>query len=372
MRLCKFVLIGCLLASLLVSAAYSETTTPIIRPIIVAGMIAAIDLDQGAITLNGRDSTAAELAPIVFYVSDATKIVKDGVPATIKDLVVGDTCTAWVVKTSDGKLVASLIQAKTPTPPVIRVTGKIYSIDFRTSTFKLDVGAADSAYRRLMWFVVNPSTIIRKDGKIVPFGELRVGDLAMVAFNLPPPTLNLVEAPIPALVVDARSPQQIVHAVGKLIRIDGDMIAVQPTNTDYPLYFQVTNETRILKLKPVTIKELVIGDMLDVAYIDPGMLTVIPRALEIKVLPNYFRGTIVRIDPLNRTITCQSLSLADVVSGRTITFKVVPETVIIRGGMPARFESLRLRDLVDVKFFRFPGTNIAAGIVARPALGIVY
>lgn len=370
MRLCKFVLIGCLLASLLVGAVHAETTTPIIRPIIVAGMIAAIDLDQGAITLNGRDSTAADLAPIVFYVDDATKIVKDGLPATIKDLVVGDACTAWVVKTSDGKLVARYVQAKTPTPPVIRVMGKIYSIDLRTATFKLDVGATDSTYRRLMWFVVNRSTIIRKDGKIVPFGELKVGDLAMVAFYPPPPTMTFVEAPILALVVDARSPQQIVHAVGKLVKIDGGLIVIQPVNTDCPLYFQVTNETRIIKFKPVTIRELVIGDMLDVAYVDPGMLTVIPRALEIRVLPNYFRGVIASIDPLNRTITCQPLWTIDV--SRTITFKVVPETVIIRGGMPARFESLRIRDLVDVRFFTFPDANIAAGIVARPALGSLY
>jgi hypothetical protein len=294
-------------------------------------------------------------------VNEKTKIIKDGKPAGLGDLAIKDGCKAACLRTSAG-LLAIEVRAKTPVPPLARVRGMIASIDLEDSTFKLAL--ADAAGRVMEFYI--DGTIIRKDGKPASFGDLKVDDLACVAFVPPPPTTTPTDQPIRAAVVEAMTPPvPIVHVVGKLVRIgEKRVIAVLPPNATAPLLFQVTDDTKIVKLKPAPFEALMVGDTVDVAFRRPAA-SVIPTALGIMVLPELYRGVIVSVDPLRGLVACQQTQAGAATLGPVILFKVVEETLIVKNGVRVPLTALRPRDLAEVKFFRFRDANVAAAIHAK-------
>ena len=370
MRLLKFLLVGCLVAVLVAGAAFAAEPKPP-PPIVVGGVITAIDLDAKSVTLNGpiAGTDPAEPAPrqVTFFVNEKTKIIKNGKPAGLADLAVKDECKAACVRTSAG-LVAIEVVAKTPVPPLAHVCGTIAGIDLEHSTFKLKLNQEQGREARVMEFYIDRGTVIRKDGKPASFGDLKVEDLACVAFAPLIPTVIPTE-PIRAAVVEARTPPvPIVHVIGKLVFIGQTrLIGVLPREATAPLHFQVTDETKIVKMKPAPFDALMVGDSVDVAFHKPAE-SVIPKALAITVLPEGYRGIIVSVDLVLGIVVCQQspTSTAGAVTiGPTIAFKVVEETIILKNGVRVPLKALQPRDLAEVKFFRFREHNVAAAIHAR-------
>ena len=309
MRLLKLVLVGLVFAAL-AGAAFAANPQPGPQPVVIGGIITAIDLDAKSVAVGGPPGS--ERPTIVFFVNERTVITKDGSRAGLNDLAINDECVAKCVKTSDGKLVAVAVRATTPKPPLVSVHGTITAIDLANSIFKLELPATSILPAKVMSFLVDRGTAIRKDGKVVGFGDLKVNDLAAVAFVAPPPSTTPVEKPIRAVVVEAQTPPDpIMRVVGKLVRIgEKRVIAVLPPNAPAPLLFQVTDDTKIIKMKPVSFDALLIGDTLGVAFKKPAAgTTVMPNTLSIEVLPEVFAGLVVSVDPMRGLLSVQKPAL---------------------------------------------------------------
>ena len=89
------------------------TPSVAVRAIPFRGKLGAVDQVNKTITLDEKTKTNR-----VFEVTSATKITKDGKPATLADGVVGDPVTGSYLKGADGKLTAkSVIFRTTPAAP---------------------------------------------------------------------------------------------------------------------------------------------------------------------------------------------------------------------------------------------------------------
>jgi len=371
MRLFKVTLLVCAAAVILSGTALAQITAP--SPIRISGVITAIDLTNRVVALTAPAATSNTAAVIKFFVSEKTIITKNGSPATLADLAVKDECMAQVVKRSDGSLLALTVVAKTPASQIIWVSGIISRVLPDAGEFYLKVVVTDSVLPAELWFAVSPLTRITRDGVPVPIADLRAGDVASVGYVRPPPSPLTVIRPMLALVVEARSPgAPIAHVVGKIIAIGNDgIITIIPANAPSPrkpilggsasigLRFFVTPSTRITKLGPASFDALMLGDMVDVAY-SPVVMSIIPPAIAVTVIPSVFKGMIASVDPIKGTVVGQVSPM-----GPAILFHVVDRTVITKNGVVVPLKALAPRDLIAVEFFHFRIGYVAGRIDAR-------
>ena len=78
------------------AATNKVSTNPSLRPLPIRGKVKAID--NGAMTVTVANRT--------FQINSQTIITKDGKPALLSDVVVGDNTTGSVKKDADGKWIA--------------------------------------------------------------------------------------------------------------------------------------------------------------------------------------------------------------------------------------------------------------------------
>ena len=372
MRNYKFVLIaGALAVMLLGCGAAAYYLPPMERPFGVGGIITMIDLHAGTITLNGPvpvDEDGVLPEPITFMVNDRTRIVKDGRRAHLADLAIGDACRALLVHTPDGGLLALGVIAESPSPPLTWVHGKIVKISLPDRVFALALitnrDDASNSADHVILFYVDHGTRICKDGRPAWLRDLHVGDLARVGFA-PPPDIAL-NRPIRAAIVIARTPPPPMERFcGRISSINyEDMtIAVVPLDIDCFVdcseTFKITEQTKIDKFGVATIKDLCVGDRVCVTY-NPFLDVYPPYAIGVRVIPEKYGGTIVRVDPAAGLVWCAGNS-----AGELIVFRVCNKTRIFRNGRPVPLEALRPRDFVHILFYRYEHGNVASLIHAR-------
>lgn len=384
MRRVWFALMVGLFAAMLCGAALAVEPTPVPGPVVVEGTITAVVITgpaSGKITVQPPQpcATCEVKPPVTFAVNEKTQLFKDGKACKLADIKVGDGCRALCVPTSTGELLAQIVYAKTVVPPLTWVKGTIVEKSATSQygkTFKLAVpGTTDASATRVMWFGVNNATKITLDGNPATYEDLAVGQTAEVGYV---PIQILVYAPIPASVVNAKSPPPppVAHLTGKLVGIDliNGIIRVLPkdVNCTNPatcaLPFKVTNETKIDKFGPVKLPALTIGDTVDVAYKPISDSTRPPVAISIVVLPETFVGIVDRvvIDPagVTGTLYLRQRTTTGVIA-TPVPFRVVAATKIIKNGAPARLADLMRGDAANVKYFQFGNVKVAALVEAK-------
>ncbi len=382
-------MVGLFVTALPAVASVTAPTVP--TQIVVEGTITAITVTgtaSGKITVQppAPCPDCPIKAPVTFGVTPVTKLFKDGMPCKLSDIKVGDDCRALFAKTSAGGLVAQIVYAKTVPPPMKWVSGKIIEKSLSSAfgrTFRLAVPTTDPAGNIttiVMWFAVNNTTKITLDGDPANYDDLAVGQSAEVGYVQPPPSPLTVIRPIPASVVNAKSPPApppVEHIIGKLVAIDmtNGIIRVLPRDVnctsiaDCAMPFRVTNLTKIDKFGPARLSELTIGDTVDVAYNPLLASPAPPPALSVVVLPQTLVGIVERVVSADSTGTTGILYLrlrTDTgVSAAVVAFKVVPATKIIKNGAPAKLRQLVRGDAAKVDFFQFGRIKVAALINAK-------
>jgi hypothetical protein len=253
-----------------IRAAVIEAKSPVTPPpanTILEGLITGINLDKGSIRL---ESPTQAKPPVTFFVVDSTKIMRNGQPALLKDLKVGDACRAEVKPTPDGTLVALNVQTKsaaTPPPGLKTVAGTISAIDYSKLTFELTAKPSPmAAVVNVLKFFADKETKIRKNGNPAGFGDLKVGDMAGVGF-VPGPTMQPGSV-IRAAVIEVKNPETpppgniILEGVINGINLDKSSITLATPRQKKPeVTFFVVDSTKIMRNgQPALLKDLKVGD----------------------------------------------------------------------------------------------------------------
>ena len=95
-------------------------TLPVPRstdPSAVQGIISAINLDKGSVTVVPPAPAPAGTMPtpaFSFFINAQTKIIKNGQIAALKDLAIGDMCEAEIKYSFDSVPFALSVQASSP------------------------------------------------------------------------------------------------------------------------------------------------------------------------------------------------------------------------------------------------------------------
>jgi hypothetical protein len=86
------------------SPTASETASPTAKALRYHGMIASVDQTAKTFTITGKETSR------VFKVTDRTKIMKDGNPATMSDLAEKEEARGQYRKNADGSLEAKTVK----------------------------------------------------------------------------------------------------------------------------------------------------------------------------------------------------------------------------------------------------------------------
>lgn len=362
------ILVFCAVAVMLSSGVFAQQT-PIGTIPIVGGIIRGIDLEKGAVTVGPPQEPVDRVAPtITFFVTNQTKILKNGQPALLENLAVGDFCKAEVRKTPEGALVALAVRAETPRPPLQWVRGTIAKISYADSVFALKVIRPDTNAEMIITFVIDRGTKIMKDGKEACLGDLYVGDIAEVGHA--PITVAVIDQPIRAAAVHARTPPELIARVsGRIARLDAEkkIVWIAPFNVKCEnaekclVPVRVVRLTRIEKLGSAVFEDLSVGDRANVTFRkDPA--GEMPIALTIAVMPESFEGRIAEVAYERNIVIVQRGEVR-------MKFEVDRLTRIFKNGRPATIKDLKTGDKAGIAYFKFDDVNVAsvikaAGIVA--------
>lgn len=388
-RVCLLLMLS-IFAAILATSAFAVDSTPVTT--VVEGTITAVTAtttNVGKIVVSVPPITPTGVTKLVtILVNEKTQIYKDGVLAKLSGLAVGDTVRALVVATADGGLLAQMIYAKTPPPPVLKwATGVVSDKALWNGirTFKLRVSSTTAT----MWFSVDEKTKITVDGVVTSYDKIANGQTAEVGFVQPPPQVTAVILPILASVVSAKNPPPppVVHFIGRIVAVDlvKSTISVgNPAVSAAPVVIKITDGTVIDKFgvgaklaQLVPASSEFAGDSVDVVA-KPVVTTevgALPIAVSVVVAPETMSGVISSVDLvarsfklIPRTTTTPVVGTVDPSLG--VVFYVVPATKIFRNGYGAGLDGLRALDTANLKYFQFPGQKRASLVEAKsPTIG---
>lgn len=391
-RVCFLLMVGMFAAILATTAFAVDTVPPTPVPTVIEGTATAVTISTtgvgGSITVAVPPVTPTGPTRLVtFAVTDKTQIFKNGNPAKLGDVKVGDAIRALVNQSAAGAaLVAQVVYAKTPPPPPLKwATGLIVDKALWNSTRTFKIQASASAVP--MWFSVDNNTKITVDGVAVTYDKLAKGQTAEVGYAPPPPLMTPVVLPILASVVSAKSPPPppVVHVIGRLAAVDlvkGTISVATMGSVIAPIVIKVTDATVIDKLGPKKLVDLTPagpgypGDAVDVTM-KPVVATSLdlPTAISVVVVPETLMGVISGVDPIGRTFKMVVRTVVSPIVGVTnptmgVLFTVVPDTKIVKNGIPVGLGDLRPQDAANVKYFQFGAEKRAAFVEAKSPLAI--
>lgn len=370
MRYVKFVLIAGVIAMLLAGVAFAQgSILPPTQPVTIDGVITAIDLQAGSVTLAPANAITSRV-PIIFFVNAKTQIVKNEKVVPLSALAVRDLCKAVVVKQNDGKLIALSVFANSPTPPVVFARGRIDKIDSAKFIFTLKLENTMGPVAMVTMFSVDATTTIIKNGKPAAFADLKSGDIAAVGY-IPPMTL-VVGVPVHAVSVEAKTPPEMAGVVyGKLVEIDpvARIIGVQPDSRMLDVILpvvrlRVTSGTTINKFGIDLFDSLMLGDIVSASFLRASD-AIFPPALNITVVPDVFQGFVTGVDYDKGVVIAQVSPM-----GISVMFKAVEKTAFYKNGRPATIKEILPKDNVTIRFFHFKDGNVAVSVYAKSPVTI--
>ena len=263
----------------------------------VHGKIVEISLPDSVFALaviTNQDATDLVAARVMrFEVDRCTKVFKDGRPASLGDLRVGDLARVGFVPvptlTADQPIRAAVVDAKSPEPPMKWVSGKIDKIVHEEYLFSLRVITSSNAENAVLVFAVDKNTRFTKDGRPATWHDIKLGDLARVGFS--PDPSGVSGEPIRAAVVEAKSSEPPLVWVGGVIeKIDYEehIFVLRTMNaTDVAgalMTFYVDRGTRITKNgRPAHLGELMAGDLARVGFV-PQITTAVVGPIRASVV----------------------------------------------------------------------------------------
>jgi hypothetical protein len=319
-------------------------------PIRIEGVIVELDLVRRTVAIKTPDP---DERPVMFRVTDDTRITKNGQPARLPDVEIGDFARALLVDTNAG-LVALILDAH-DRPPPIPVEGRIVGLDPVRQIVAVQPPEND---RQPVAFKVTADTRLTKDGRPARFGDLQIGDFARGL-------LVDTDAGLVALELHARSGQPPIIAIGVIARIDADHcnIVLKPNDPNRPpVMFHVTPDTQITKNgEPARFGDLEVGDHAKAALVDTpnGLVALSIRAEDEPGI--VLRGRIVQLNP-DAQVVALKLGGED---GEVVRIQVTGRTRLVKNGRPAEFADLRIGDVAAAGVVRMDDGLVALWLSAH-------
>jgi hypothetical protein len=297
------------------------------------GVISAIDTGAGTVTITPKEGGP----DVVLKVDSTTVIKRNDKIAALADLQVTDRVEA---EYDPATMLASRISARLY---LVGLSGVISAIDPLGSTLTVTPkkGGPDVVLK------VDPTTVIKRNGKPTTLADLQLGDLVEARYN-----------PVTMLAANISARLNLVPLSGVISAIDplGSTLTVTPKSGGPDVVLKVDSTTVIMRIgKPATLADLQLGDRVEARY---NPVTMLASKIFARLNLVGLSGVISAIDPLGST-----LSVTPKKGGPDLVLKVDPTTVIKRNGKPATLADLQLGDRVEARYN--PVTMLAANISAR-------
>ncbi len=298
------------------------------------GVIRAVDLNAGTVTLHTRQERTLTL-----QTNERTEIVRNGQPATLRDLQPGDD--ARVVYDSITLIAASIVaRGPEPTEP-IRIQGTIAGVDLRERTLSIYTLAG-----RTITLNVTPNTSIMLDDQPARLDDLKRGFTAGALFN--PTTMD-------ALRVDAQSFPEI-RGVIRSVSVENHTLTIAPSTGEPAVTLLVGPNTSIsLNDRPARLEDLEPGFRVVANYVEASLLALRVSAHSLGEVVGHIRN----VDVSTATVFITPLD-----GGGPVVLHVIHSTLITIGGEPATLG--RLQPGMGVRAVFSLATFDAVLIDARP------
>jgi len=309
--------------TLLLSPHSSIFQTKAQDPARARGVIRALDLRAGTVTIHTRDDQT-----IVLQANDRTQITRNGERAMLEDLQQGDKAAALYDAST---MLAAQIDARgEPAPTSVRVEGVIAGVDTVASTVTIDPirnatasDAASTAPGDPVTLHVSPNTSITLDGRPARLEDLKRGFSAGASYN--PQNFE-------ALRIAAEGFAE-VRGVVRDVGVVAHTLTIAPSSGDPDITLHVGPDTPIsLNGRPATLEDLRRGYRVIAAYVEATLLAIRIAAESLGEVTGHIRA----VDVPSATVVITPL-----VDGPPVELHVVNSTVITIGGEPAPLERLR-------------------------------
>lgn len=281
------------------------------------GTVTAVDPVASTVTVSPSYGS-----PATFNVTPSTQIKRNGVLATLADIVVGDKAE---VKYDRATMNAIKIEAKSNPSTVGEVNGTVAEVDPVQSTLSVVPNSGGTT----ITVTVGPSTVLKCDDSTITLADIVPGDQVEVKYDLATLTAIKIEdkscgGPVPPVLAEVKG---TVAAVD----LGAQTVSVTPKNGGAPVVLNVAPTTVITRNGlPATLADLQVGDSVEAKY-DPS--TSVAVKIEAKTyvpapppsVTGKVEGTVTAVDTVASTISIQDRR------GSVVTLAVDANTVIKSG-----------------------------------------
>ena len=283
----------------------------------VKGSISAVDAAAGSLVVKNQVGGL----DVSLVLDASTQVKRNGLVATTADLRVADLVE---VKYNPVTLLAYRIEAKIE---LISLKGGLSAVDALAGTLTItDLAGVETTLD------VDPTASIKRLGLPATLGDLQLGDLLEVKYNLASLVAYKIEAKLYRVSLNG-SVSAVDSAAGTL--------SVLKTGTALTVDLSVDPAAVITRAGlPITLDDLQASDLLEVKY---NPLTMVAYNIEVKLAS--FKGYVTAIDAAAGT-----LSVRNAYNGVTLALTVDPAAVITRYGQPYTLAQIVVGKLVELKY----------------------
>lgn len=309
------------------------------------GIIAAVDVAAGTVSITPKQGGAA----VTLSVDATTWIKRDGMPATLADLQVGDRVKA---KYNPFTMLASKIDAKSAVPFAFpEVEGTLTAVGASSITIAPEKGGAE------VTLSVDASTVIRRNKMPATLADLQVGDKVEARYD--PATMIAVKIEAKS-VVAGPPPTGLAKVEGRLTAVGASSVTIAPEKGGPEVTLNVDASTFIERdHMPATLADLQVGDKVEAKY-DPA--TMVATKIEAKsAMAGMPPSTgLAKVEGRLTAVNGSSVTIAPKKGGAEVTLTVDASTLIERDHMPVTLADLHVGNKVEARYD--PATMIATKI----------
>lgn len=309
--------------ALLLSPHSSIFQTKAEDPARVRGVIRAVDLSAGTVTIHTRDDQT-----VVLRTNDRTQITRNGERAALEDLQQGDRATALY---DPSTMLAAQIDARGEAAnTLVRVEGVVAAVDTGGSTVTIDPtrpaptsGATPTAAGDPVTLHVSANTSITLDGRPARLDDLKRGFSAGASYNPD----NFEAARI------AAEGFAEVRGVIRDVGIVAHTLTIEPSTSAPAVTLNIGPDTPIsLNGRPATLEDLRRGYHVIAAYVESTLQAVRTVAESLGEVTGHIRAV---------DVSTATVIITPLVEGPAVELHVVHSTVITIGGERAALDRLR-------------------------------
>lgn len=338
----------------------------------VAGRVLEVSATTREFTLAVERGWMGDQAagPLTVIVGDDAKIYRDREQVRFDAIKPGDFVHIAGTWRDDHVLVASVVHIVTlpPVPPMPAILGEIVEIEAATRTLIVRVRAMrpmENATDGTVKVLVGDETKIFRNGEPSRFAELRTGEVVVIVGELRDDRTLLAKR-IDVIVPPSR-PAHVMGAVASVGERSIDVIVPQP----YPTFMEVrvtilvSDATEIYRNgERVSLQATKLGDMVTATGEWKDERTFLARRIEVKsFMPPPPPAPVVNLRGTIESIAPGGIRVA-AADGQRWAVSVNRMTIITRGGVQVRFESLVVGEKVAVEGMLAGRLSVAATKIA--------